>query len=180
MIYAIWITIALNYPTYTAKVCDKVVIIEFVYLVFSTLVTQVFFVARLYALAGESRRVLIVFALLAFIQTTLGIVFEVLARNSPSFLLPTGTLLFCIPDSRSSFNIRVAYSLFSFAFDLVSFATLIRMSYLTCGPTSTWPTILKTIMKDSALYFLAVMGSHSLVLLYIIIVPGNLRYFSSV
>ena len=47
------------------------------------------------------------------------------------------------------------------AADVVSFLTLLRLSYLTCGPRSTWPVVLKTIVKDSALYFIVVFTSHS-------------------
>lgn len=110
--------------------------------------------------------------------------------RTASFLLPTGPRLVCIPDSQSTFDIRAAYSFFSLAYgqricslcalhasenpytiDAASFLTLILLSYSTCGPRPTWPTILRTMLKDSALYFLAVLGSHLLVVLYIIIVP---------
>jgi len=170
----------LNYPPYTMKICDKIILVEFTFLVSITLLAQVFFIARLYALSGENRKVLVVFGLLSITQMTLGLVFIILARNAPSFLLPTGTMLVCIPDSQSAFVIRAAYSFFSLAHDTLSFLTLIYLSYSTCGPTSSWPTILRTIMKDSALYFLAVLASHLLVVLYIIIVPFGLKYFSSV
>ena len=96
-----------------------------------------------------------------------------------SFLLPIGSLLVCIPDSQAAFNIRVAYGCFSLAYgkdvlpakslfvflnppfiDIVSFLALIRFSYSTCGRSSTWPTILRKVVKDSALYFLAILGAH--------------------
>jgi hypothetical protein len=65
--------------------------------------------------------------------------------------------------------------------DTVLLLTLIRVSYSTCGSRSTWPTVLKTIMRDSALYFLAVLASHSLVALFMIsdpvsvMIDGNVR-----
>ncbi|KAF9790362.1 hypothetical protein BJ322DRAFT_1104022 [Thelephora terrestris] len=184
MIYTIWAFVALDYPPYTEKLktlsCDKILIVEFTYLVLVTLLAQIFFVARLYALAGENRKVLVVFAFLAVAQLTLGVVLIVLARNAPSFLLPTGPLVVCIPDSRATFNIRVAYSCFSFAYDAVSFLTLIRFSYSTCGRSSSWPTILRTVMTDSALYFLAILGSHLVVILVIVIAPSSVKYFSSI
>jgi hypothetical protein len=46
--------------------------------------------------------------------------------------------------------------------DVASFLTLLRLSYLTCGPSSTWSVVLKTMIKDSALYFVVVFMSHSL------------------
>ncbi|KAF9650170.1 hypothetical protein BDM02DRAFT_3185562 [Thelephora ganbajun] len=123
-IYEVWTFVALNYPPYTGKSpyrqlesssCDKAAIIEFIFLVLAILLAQVFFVVRLYALAGESRKVLVVFALLTIVQVTLGIVFIVLARDAPSILLPLGHNLICIPDSRATFNIRATYTFFSLA-----------------------------------------------------------------
>jgi hypothetical protein len=180
MIYTIWLIIGYNYPPYTAKICNHIIIVEFVFLVLITLLAQVFLIARLYALAGESRKVLVTFALLSLANFAMGLALIVLARDTPTFLLPAGTLLVCVPDSRFTFNLRAVYSFFSLAYDAISFLTLIWLSYSTCGARSTWPTILGRIVKDSAIYFFAVLSSHLLVVLYIIVVPHNLRYFSSV
>ena len=93
---------------------------------------------RLYALSGESRKVLVIFSTLAVAHTILGIVFIVLARNACEeafrnegfpleltyypraawFLLQTGPRLVCIPDSQTAFNIRVTYSCLSIAYGM--------------------------------------------------------------
>ena len=58
---------------------------------------------------------------------------------------------------------------------------LIRVSYSTCGKRSTWPTVLKAIVRDSGLYFLAVLASHFLVGFFMVLDPvstktdGNVR-----
>ena len=44
--------------------------------------------------------------------------------------------------------------------DIVSLLTVIGLSYSTCGQRSTWPTLLRTLVNDSALYFLVVLASH--------------------
>ena len=59
--------------------------------------------------------------------------------------------------------------------DIALFLTLIRVSYLTCGSRPTWPNILKTIMRDSALYFLAVLASHFLVVLLMMLNPVSVK-----
>ena len=87
---------------------------------------------------------------------------------------------------------RIAYSTFSLGFgkdipplrlvgvlkppttDIFFFLTVIWFSYLMCGPRSTWPTLLRALVNDSVLYFLMVLISHSLMVLYM------MGYLSSV
>ena len=111
-----------------------------------------------------------------------------------SILVPFGTLDICIMDSPLTFIIRAIYTFFSLAYgqniplarslfvslnlpmtDTLLLLTLIWVSYSTCGPRSTWPTILKTIMEDSALYFLAVLASHFPVALFMILDPVSAK-----
>lgn len=91
---------------------------------------------RLYALSGESRKLLVAFTLLSVAHAALGVTLIVLARNTregtvrgeycggeltyqpriASFLLPTGPRVVCIPDSSAAFGVRVAYSFSSLAY----------------------------------------------------------------
>ena len=109
-------------------------------------------------------------------------------------IIPLGPVEICILSSPVTFIIRATYNFFSLAYgqkmylpgylllslnllttDTALFLTLIRVSYSTCGPRSTWPTVLKTIMRDSALYFLGVLASHSLVALFMILNPVSIK-----
>lgn len=180
MIYTGWAIVALNYPPYTEKVCGRVAITEFVTVVAFTLVSQTFFVARLYALSKESRKMLVTFGILTAAQFGIGVALIVRAKNITSFDFPTAASLICIPDSKATFDMRVVYSFSSLAYDAVSTMTLLLLSYLACGPRLDWPTILKTIMRDSALYFVAILASHFIVVLFLIVDRNNERYFSTI
>jgi len=56
--------------------------------------------------------------------------------------------------------------------DTVLFLTVIGSSYLTCGPRSNWPNLLRAIVRDSGLYFLVVFFSH------VSVIPHLTTYFS--
>lgn len=165
IIYDIWALVAFNYPGYTGNICQKTVIVQPTFLVFATFLAQVFFVAQTYALSKRNHKVLAVFTLLTVIQLALGIIYLTEPGTTSLALpsIPLDAFQICILDSQNAFSIRVAYIVFSLVYNTVSFLTILRLSYSTCGPRSTWPVILKTITKDSLLYFLVVLVSHSLV-----------------
>ena len=59
--------------------------------------------------------------------------------------------------------------------DIVLLLTLVQISYLTCGLRSTWPTILKTMINDSVLSFLAVLASHVPMALFMVSGPVSVK-----
>ena len=103
------------------------------------------------------------------------------------FIVPAGTSTTWL--SRTQF-LWVAYSFFSLGYgkdihplgllgasnppttEILLLLAVLTLSYFACGARSTWPTLLKTLIKDSALYFLVVIISHSLIaILYMWAIP---------
>jgi len=180
MVYEVWILVAFNYPGYTGKICKETVIIQVIFFVFATLLAQVLFVAQIYALSGRNRKVLAVFTFLTAVQLALGIVYIAEPGNTPLALppIPLDAFQICVLNSSITFNTRVVYTTFSLAYNAASFLTLLRLSYSTCGPRLTWPVVLKTMVKDSALYFIVVFTSHSTGVLFMTLNTTNVRHSS--
>ncbi|KAF9790363.1 hypothetical protein BJ322DRAFT_380751 [Thelephora terrestris] len=161
LIYEVWVLVAFNFAGYTGKMsvqsqrtlfhqlkfdsCKETVRIQVAFFVYATLLAQVLFVAQVYALSGRNRKVL------------------------------AAAFQICILDTSVTFNARAAYTIFSLAYNVASLLTLLRLSYLTCGPSSTWPVVLKTMIKDSALYFVVVFTSHSLGCLFMTLNASSVK-----
>lgn len=107
----------INYPEYPTNICEKTAIIQLAFLVFATLVAQVFFVAQIYALAGKSRRVLAVSVFLTIVQLTIGIVCLADPGNAPLTIppIPVNVFKICVLNSPISSLTRTVFIVFSLA-----------------------------------------------------------------
>ncbi|KAF9792268.1 hypothetical protein BJ322DRAFT_1028101 [Thelephora terrestris] len=154
-------------PGYTQEKCDKSAFLALIFVVSSTLVTQVFLTLRLYALSQRSRLALVSFSTLSLVQLTFGVVMISSPSSSgmtfPS--IPLDEFRLCIVKTKAFYEI--GYVGLSVFFDLATLATIV---YYAIRSKSQYgmPHIIRTILEDTTMYSF-VMAMCNLVLVLFVV-----------
>jgi len=155
------------YSGYTQEKCDKTAFLALIFIVTSTLVTQIFLTLRLYALSQRSRLALASFSTLSLVHLAFGIVMISSPSNSGMKFpnVPLDAFRLCMVKTKPTYE--VVYVGLSLFFDLVTFITIV---YYAIRSKSQYgmPYIIKTILEDTTMYSFAMALCNLALVLFVI------------
>lgn len=162
------------YSGYTQERCNKTAFLALIFIVTSTLVTQIFLTLRLYALSQRSKLALAFCSTLSLAQLTFGIVMISSPLNSGMKFpeLPLDAFRLCVVKTKTIYEI--VYVGLSFIFDIATSATIV---YYAVRSKSQYgmPHIIKTVLEDTAMYSFIMALCHLMLILFVILAKTPIK-----
>ncbi|KAF9780549.1 hypothetical protein BJ322DRAFT_1112540 [Thelephora terrestris] len=162
-------------------VCNKSAFIEILFFVWCTLIAQIVLNLRLYAITMKSVIVTGFFACITASQLALGIYWTNLAANAPAQQLPPIHLMayqLCIFTRHR--KVEMAYTAMSLAYDFLAFLVIVALAVGSTNGGFKMPHILRTIVRDSTVYFLIIFTSHLVLEMTLLLARLNLQLLPAI
>jgi len=182
-LYQTWVFFVGFLPQFTHQTCDKTAFIQILTFFLCTLLAQVSITVRLYALTLGRKRIVAFFSAITFTQVVIGVYTIVITAHKPAQRLPLIPLQaydLCI-FSRSP-RFELVYMSLSLFFDAMAFSVIVFVSFgFKAGLSSQGgrPSIIRTIVEDSTLYFLVIFSSHLVSFLMLLVARPSVQLLPS-
>lgn len=174
--FLIWMAISSWSKMYTTALCQRTAFVEVLYFVLITFFAHTVLTLRVYAITGKNKRIAGTLYGLTVLQFVVGVYLTVYSSlhylpPAPIDLDAYHICIFYAPIPGS-----VVFTSLSLVFDLGAFAiVLIRTRDLrTWRRDSNAPTILDTVTRDTAMYFLVIFTSHLVLVLMLTILSKQI------
>jgi len=161
MVYTVWFVITNHDQLYTYEMCSRTAFLEVLVVVFCTLIAQTMLNLRIYALTMKNKIVSGFFACITISQLALGLSLTVKVANTPAQffpLVPLSAYHLCI--FASNHKMEVIYVVISLIYDSLAFVVIVVLALRAKFCTQGIPDMLRTIVRDAAVYFAVIFTSH--------------------
>lgn len=176
--FLIWVVTSSWSPSYTTALCQKTAFLEVVYFIFITFFAHTVLTLRVYATTGKNKRIAGTLSGLTVLQFGVGVYLSIYSSlhplRSPQIHLDAYRICLFHGSITGSF----VYISLSLVFDLGAFVIVLTRTRAlrTWRGDSNAPTILDTVTRDNATYFLIIFSSHLLFVLMLALAKGTLSY----
>jgi len=149
-------------PAFTFSICNRFAIFQMVDTVFTTTVSEILLLLRVYALS--KKRVYVLVILLPIMLSQFGFAIFVLTKNGNNALplppIPIDPFHLCVLSPNLSIGYAdTAYIFETIAFDAIVFFMTIYHTYIATRGTS---KVMQTLRRDGVVYFIVVFTSNLL------------------
>ncbi|KAF9654076.1 hypothetical protein BDM02DRAFT_3182482 [Thelephora ganbajun] len=162
--YRFWSLLQATWPGYTQELCNRTSFIHVLAFILGTWMAQAALAVRVYAITLKNLPITACLALLSTGQLGLGLyhtIIVILNPATPSQAIPQVPIHWCIISRHRA--VEVTNTVFSIPFDIVIFIVTIYCAVKQSG--TRWlgkgaPSLLRTLARDGALYFMVIFTSH--------------------
>ncbi|KAF9780567.1 hypothetical protein BJ322DRAFT_1112556 [Thelephora terrestris] len=177
IVYAIWATVSNFSWNYT----HESAFIGVLFFVWCTFIAQIVLNLRLYAITMKSLIVTGFFACITASQFVLGLYLTNLTAKAPAQQLPPIHLMayqLCIFTRHR--KVEMAYTAMSLAYDFLAFLIIVASAVWSTSGGFKMPHILRTIVRDSTVYFLIIFTSHLVLEMTLLLARLNLQLLPAI
>jgi len=159
---------------FSQEECNKTAFLALIFIVMSTLVTQIFLTLRLYALSQRSRPSLVFFSTLSLAQLIFGLAMASSPSNSGMEFpdVPLDAFHLCVVRTKAAYE--VGYAGFSLVFDLATFAMIVHYAIRSKSQYG-MSHIIKRILEDTTIYFFVMAMCHLVLVLFVILEKATVK-----